>query len=89
MSTRSDTTRKGSVKALRKEGPNKQSKTVILNQTDQPIALTNSYSGGMSFEIANSADDLSDSATINVEMSVSGSNWEQATDSTGDDFTYT
>ena len=89
MSTRTDTTRKGYERVARREASNKQSNTVILKETDQPIAVTNSYSGGMSFEVSNPSSDLSGPATINVEMSVSGVNWEQATDANGDDFTYT
>jgi len=80
---------KGYHRVARKELANLKKITTILAQTDQPIAVTNSYSGGMSFEVSNPSSDLSGVATINVEMSVSGTNWIQATDSSGDDFTYT
>lgn len=85
-----DSSRKGYVRVTQKEGPNKQESTVVLTGTaNQPIAVTNSYSSGMAFEVSDSNSDLSGSATVNVEMSVSGKNWEQATDANGDAFTYT
>lgn len=89
MSNMRDSSRKGYVRVTSKEGPNKQESTVVLTGVaNQPIAVTNSYSGGMSFEVSNSDSDLSGPATVNVEMSVSGKNWEQATDANGDDLTY-
>ncbi len=92
MSNQRDNSRKGYIRTTQKEGPNLKQDTVILSGlANTPIAVTNSYSGAMSFEVANPSSDLSGSATINVQISVSGvgDNWIQATDSNGDNLTYT
>jgi len=92
MSNLRDSSRKGYARVTQKEGPNLKKNSVILTGVaNTPIAVTNSYSGGMSFEVSNPDSDLSASATINVQISVSGSgdNWAQATDSIGEDLTYT
>lgn len=79
---------KGVVSTKPYERDNIQSKSVSLNQANQIIANTKSFSGGMGFEVSNVADDLSGAATVNVEMSISGKNWEQATDVNDADLTY-
>jgi hypothetical protein len=81
--------RKGYNRVDKYEADNKQQSTVDLKSVaNRVIAVTKSYSGGMSFEVSNSAADLSGAATINIEMSISGDNWEQAVDSNGTDLTY-
>lgn len=66
-----------------------QKSTITLREANQVIASTKSYSSGMSFEVANLAANLSGSATVNIQMSVSGTNWVQAVDANGNNFTYT
>lgn len=93
MSGIRNNSRRGIITTTEREIANKKQNSFELkNVANTVIATTNSHSGAMSFEVSNVDDnDLSLTVTVNIEMSVSGSgsNWQLATDSAGDDLTYT
>jgi hypothetical protein len=68
---------------------NKSSKEISLFQANQVIESVKCFTGALAFELTNSNSDLSASATIVLEVSVSGHSWVQAVDSDGVDFSYT
>lgn len=62
---------------------------VSLAEANQVLTIPfRPYSGSVAFEVSNIDNDLSGSATVNLQLSVSGQNWVQAVDINGDNITY-